>query len=211
MNSADDPAYTERLRNASRKGWRRLMDAQLPYRLHLRTLRLGSVLDVGCGIGRNLINLGRKSGSVGIDPNPHSVLECQSRGLIAYTPEEFQRSEYASAQRFDSLLISHVLEHVPADAAEPLIAKYLPYIKATGRVVLITPQERGYRSDPTHVRFVDAAMLEQHTTHLGLTKIASYSFPLPRLFGRTLFPYNEFIHVATKRPDASEPQTVRGK
>jgi len=44
---------------------------QAPYRRNLRRL-VGdrAVLDVGCGIGRNLANLG--PGSVGVDHNAHS-------------------------------------------------------------------------------------------------------------------------------------------
>ena len=35
---------------------RRMLPTQAPYRWNLRRLRLGRVLDVGCGVGRNLRN-----------------------------------------------------------------------------------------------------------------------------------------------------------
>ena len=67
--------------------------------------------------------------------------------------------------------------------------------RLAGRVVFITPQEVGYRSDTTHVRFVDLAVLRRHADSLGLTVDRAYSFPFPRLAGR-VFRHNEFVLVA---------------
>ena len=44
-----------------------------------------------------------------------------------------------------------------------MLRTYLPMVRAGGRVVLITPQERGYRFDPTHVRWSDHAVLAELT------------------------------------------------
>ena len=62
---------------------------------------------------------------------------------------------------------------------------------------VITPQERGYASDATHVTFMDYAEVGRLAGYLGLTVEREYSFPLPRAFGK-LFTYNEFIVVARK-------------
>ena len=64
-------------------------------------------------------------------------------------------------------------------------------------MVLITPQEAGFRSDPTHVEAFDFARLAALVGELGLAAERSYSFPLPRLAGR-LFPHNEFVALARK-------------
>ena len=63
---------------------------QLPYRLHVRSLRMGRALEVGCGIGRNLAHL--PAGSVGVDHNPFSVQTCRSLGFEAYTDEEIREA-----------------------------------------------------------------------------------------------------------------------
>lgn len=191
--SSLDAAYADRLRTREAVWWKRLLDVQRPYRAHLRKLQLGTVLDVGCGIGRNLNNLGGEA--VGVDPNRDAIATCKERGLVAYTPEDFAASEYAKPARFDSLLISHVLEHMPREAAVELITRYLPYIKHGGRVVLITPQEVGYRSDPTHVELVDFAALDAIVRAAGLVAEKAYSFPFPRVAGR-MFKYNEFVQIA---------------
>jgi len=177
--------------------WKRILDVQRPYRIHLQRLNLGSVLEIGCGIGRNLINLGKATRSIGIDHNPNSVAVAVSRGLVAFTPEQFLSSHYAQPSSFDSLLVSHVAEHMGRDAIVSLLNEYLVYLRRGARVVIITPQEAGYRADPTHVEFMDFDRLARVLQEAGLIVLTHYSFPLPRLFGK-LFKYNEFVVIGQK-------------
>jgi 2-polyprenyl-3-methyl-5-hydroxy-6-metoxy-1,4-benzoquinol methylase len=195
MISTKDAAYAERLTKHGGVWWKRLVDVQAPYRLHLRALKLGFVLDVGCGIGRNLLNLG--GNGVGVDHNEESVRRAVAEGLTAFTPEEFRASPFAREGRFDALLIAHVLEHMLAAEAVALVRGYLPFIRSEGRVVIITPQEVGYRSDPTHVEFVDEVALRELARALALETLATYSYPFPRPVGR-VFKYNEFVLLARK-------------
>ncbi|GIJ76279.1 hypothetical protein SAMN05443287_102205 [Micromonospora phaseoli] len=185
--------YTQRLRQLGGAPWKRLLDVQAPYRWNLRRLGLGRTLDVGSGLGRNLVNLGE--GAVGVDHNPTSVAYTRELGLTAYTTEEFLRSEHARPDAFDSMLAAHLLEHMPAEQAREVIASYLPFVRSGGRAVFITPQERGYHSDASHVRFVGFDEAAETCRELGLTVLRQYSFPFPRAAGR-LFTYNEFVTVA---------------
>jgi SAM-dependent methyltransferase len=192
----EEARYTQRLLSQA-TWWKRLLDVQRPYRRHLQKLRLGLVLEVGCGIGRNLINLGGGGSCVGVDHNAHSVAVARSRGLIALTPEEFRASPYAEERGFDSLLLSHVAEHLHLDGAAALLREYLRYLKPGGRVVLITPQEAGYNSDRTHLTFVDHRLAALLLEDCGLRVSKQYYFPLPKSFGK-LFKYNEFVTIAEK-------------
>jgi len=79
-----------------------------------------------------------------------------------------------------------------------VIGGYLPYLRAGGRAVFITPQERGYASDATHVRFVDFDRATALADDLGLRPVRCYSFPFPRIAGRW-FTYNEFVTVCEKQ------------
>ncbi len=185
--------YAQRLQRLELSRWKRLLDVQRPYRWNLRRLDLGRVLDIGCGIGRNLVNL--EGNGVGIDHNADAVAIARQRGLTAYTTAEFATSAAATPAGYDALLLAHVMEHVDADVAEGIVTEYLPFLRPGGRVVFITPQEVGYRSDTTHVRFVDLAVLRRHADSLGLTVDRAYSFPFPRLAGR-VFRHNEFVLVA---------------
>ena len=190
-----EAAYAERLERIEGAWWKRVLDVQRPYRWNLRRLGLGYVLDIGCGIGRNLTHL-RGSG-VGVDHNAEAVAVARSRGLVAMLPEEFTRSPYATPGRFDTLLLAHVAEHMRHDEARDLVGSYLPYVRGGGKVVLITPQEAGFVSDATHVEFMDLGALERLARANGLAVQRAYSFPFPRFAGR-LFRYNEFVLVARK-------------
>lgn len=74
--------------------WKPIIPVQAPYRWHLRRLKLGRTLDLGCGNGRNLGYLG--STSVGVDHNGELVSIARSRGLNAFTPEDFRASAHAA-------------------------------------------------------------------------------------------------------------------
>jgi 2-polyprenyl-3-methyl-5-hydroxy-6-metoxy-1,4-benzoquinol methylase len=194
--STQDAGYAEERLRAEGAWWKRLLDVQRPYRAHLRRLELGLVLEIGCGIGRNLEHL--RGSSVGVDHNRRAVEIARARGLAAFTPEEFRVSQWAQAGRFDSLLFSHVLEHMSAVDATGLVQAHLHLLRAGGRVVVVTPQEAGFRSDPTHVEYMDFDKVEAVLREAGLEVERRYSFPLPRLAG-AVFKYNEFVTIARKR------------
>lgn len=186
------PDYAERLVRLGSAWWKRAVDVQAPYRWNVRRLRLGRTLDVGCGIGRNLHHLG--ADAVGVDHNADSVAVARSAGLAAYTPDEFRASPDAVHQGYDSLLFAHVVEHMDRNTAVGLLKEYLAFLVPGGRVVFITPQEAGYRSDSTHIRFVDFGGAADLAAAIGFRVVRQYSFPFPRMAGK-FFPYNEFVTV----------------
>lgn len=190
-----DEEYTTRLQTLQFVWWKKIFDVQAPYRWNLRSLRPGFVLDIGCGIGRNLINL--KGNGVGIDHNPHSVEVARSRGLRAFTPDGFQASAFNKPGRFDSILLSHVLEHMTKREAVKLLTAHTHLLKQGGHVIIITPQEFGFRCDPTHVQLMEFETLRGIAREAGLMPVSEYSFPFPRIFGR-VFKYNEFVSVSKK-------------
>jgi 2-polyprenyl-3-methyl-5-hydroxy-6-metoxy-1,4-benzoquinol methylase len=187
--------YAARLVSLEGAWWKRMLDVQRPYRWNLRRHHLGRVLDVGCGIGRNLVGL--DPSSVGVDHNARSIEVARSRGFTAFTTDEFfvEKSRHLAA--FDSILCAHVVEHMEPDTARAVVGSYLPFLKPGGRVMLICPQELGYTTDETHVCFVDERGLAELAVSLGLAVLRSYSFPLPRLAGR-VFAYNETCVLASK-------------
>lgn len=185
--------YAARLAALENARWRRILGVQAPYRWNIRRLNLGRVLDVGCGLGRNLAHL--DGNGVGVDHNADSIAIARARGLTAFTSAEFPQSEYAVPGAFDSMLMAHVVEHLDPGYAVELVRTYLPYVKQGGQVAFITPQERGYASDSTHIAFTDFDGLRRLCEKTGLAPQRQYSFPLPRAAGR-VFTYNEFVLVA---------------
>lgn len=193
LHNTQDQFYTQRLIKKQRVWWKRLFDVQAPYRWNLQRLKLGFVLDIGCGIGRNLINL--KGQGVGIDHNLESVRVAREQGLTAFTPNEFFKSSFNTPQTFDSILLSHVAEHMNRVEVIYMLQQYLHLVKPQGKIIIISPQEAGYKSDPTHVEFINFPKLRSISRELNLTMIKEYSFPFPRFVGY-IFLYNEFVSVS---------------
>ncbi len=179
--------------------WKRLLHVQAPYQWNLRRLNPGITLEIGCGIGRNLATLG--PGSVGVDHNASSVRTARRRGFVAFTPEELRSSEYGRPGSFDSLLVAHVLEHLTTHEAESLVAEYIDLVRPQGTLILITPQEAGFRSDASHKTFLDFACLSALCEKAHTRVERQFSFPFPRRVGR-VFIYNEFV-VLARLPDKS--------
>lgn len=188
-----DAAYAERLTEFSTARWKQLLDVQMPYRWHLRSLKPGHVLDIGCGIGRNLEHL--RGNGVGIDTNEHCLTAARAKGFQVFTPSAFSTSPFARTQ-FDSLLFSHVVEHMTFLSAQKLVATYLGNLKKGGRLICLTPQEKGFQSDSTHVDYFDFESGKNLCRALGLKVQRQYSFPFPRFAGR-FFLYNEFVLIAS--------------
>ena len=188
--------YAERLIKLQTARWKQWVDVQAPFRWNLRRLDPGFTLDIGCGIGRNLLHLPGQS--VGIDVNEHCVRAAKARGLTAFTPSEFRRSaEYNRPGRFDAILLAHVAEHMTEDQVVGLLEEYEALLRTGGKLILISPQEAGFRSDRTHVQLMDFAGLARISRRLGCELEQSFSFPFPRWVGR-LFTYNEFVVVGRK-------------
>lgn len=187
--------YTSRLVEKQIVWWKRIFDVQAPYRWNLQRLKPGFTLDIGCGIGRNLINL--KGRGVGVDHNLHSVKVALGRGLTVFTPDDFQTSPFNAPRQFDSLLLSHVAEHMTQKEVVELLRGYIHLLKPQGKLIIITPQEAGYKSDSTHIEFMNFSKLQSITEKLDFTISQEYSFPFPRFIGH-FFIYNEFVSISYK-------------
>jgi SAM-dependent methyltransferase len=186
--------YTERLKRVGGQRWKKALDVQRPYRWNARRL-LGDrhVLDVGCGIGRNLEHLSPRA--VGVDHNAASIAECRDRGLTAYTTDEFFDDFDQHRAAYTGLIAAHLVEHMRPEQAVEILGSYAEALAPGARAVLICPQEKGYASDSTHVNFSDLSTLSSVATQLGWVVERGFSFPFPRPAGK-VFRYNEFVLVA---------------
>jgi len=185
--------YTDGLLNRQSAWWKKLFNVQLPYKYNIQSLKPGFVLDIGCGIGRNLLHL--NGNGVGVDHNVTSVEVSKSRGLKAYTIDDFLKSNYNKPETFDSILLAHVAEHMTGDDFVGLLKQYIHLLKKDGRIIVITPQEKGFKSDDTHVQFMDFATIKELLKQIGFNTTRQYSFPFPRVIGY-LFKFNEFVSIA---------------
>ena len=187
--------YTDGLLYRQSAWWKKFFNVQYPYKYNIQRLKPGFVLDIGCGIGRNLLHL--NGNGVGVDHNPTSIKVSKSRGLKAYTVDDFLKSSYNRPETFDSILLALVAEHMTGDDVTKLLKQYLHLLKNDGRIIVITPQEKGFKSDDTHVQFMDFITVKNLLKQINVNITRQYSFPFPRIIGH-FFKFNEFISVAKK-------------
>ncbi len=106
------------------------------YDAELGTVRPGRILDIGCGIGAELLQLDKKGWDIyGTDLNTVAIA-----ALNEFFPEHFRIAVDPPgdwAHRFDVVMMNQVLEHLvsPRDMLE-LISKLL---SNTGRLIVVTP------------------------------------------------------------------------
>jgi hypothetical protein len=158
MTMADfDHGYTEYQSN--RSALRKLVR-----RAYLRSARAqlrGATLDFGCGVGELLSRL--PAGSMGLEYNQATVEHCRGKGLSVCwydgMADDWQLSAVPPGRRFESMVVSHVLEHL--DEPMSILQRLLLAGRrlGIGRVLVIVPGRAGYRIDSTHRTFVDRAML----------------------------------------------------
>lgn len=156
MNGEFDQRYTAY--QTDRGALRRLVR-----RVYLRSAAAqlqGPTLDFGCGVGELLERL--PAGSKGLEYNRATVDHCRSRGLDVDWYDGYAddwRLTPLRGQRYESMVISHVLEHFVGP--EAILSQLLRSAGGLGvrRVLAIVPGRAGYRIDDTHRTFVDRAML----------------------------------------------------
>lgn len=177
MSEAFDERYTayQTDRGLLRKLVRRA------YLASARAKLRGRVLDFGCGIGELLATL--PDGSMGLEYNQATVALCRKKGLEveAYdgTADDWRMTVVPETRAFDSMIISHVLEHL--DEPAQVLHKLLGSAARLGirRMLVIVPGRAGFRIDATHLTFVDRGLLSAPaiTDGTGFRLTGSVYFP----------------------------------
>jgi len=167
----------------------------------------GPTIDLGCGAGQILEHL--PAGSVGIEVNRFLIEALQRRGLRVFpaAPSEsgFNLKDIPP-HVFKSLVLSHVLEHF--SNADEILRNLLGECARLGisTVVVVVPEESGFRSDPTHKTFVDVEYLRTR----GLDdcegfRLAHHSyFPGNVRFIGRFFVYHELMIVYRATPHEAQ-------
>ncbi|MHC4140467.1 MAG: class I SAM-dependent methyltransferase [Planctomycetota bacterium] len=109
-----------------------------------------SILDVGCGFGRNLRWLTDEGFHVvGVDINPRLVETVRDADLECMTVEELE----ARDDRFDVLLMAHIIEHFAPHDLLRFLDAHLDRLKVGGHLIIATPlMWARFFNDFDHVR-----------------------------------------------------------
>jgi SAM-dependent methyltransferase len=165
--------YFERLYGLEEVHWwhatrRRMVLDQI--RLAYRVASGLRVLDVGCGTGRMLTELGRLGEATGIDLSDEALRFCRERGHDRVLKADLGRLPFPDAS-FDVVTALDVLEHV--DDHVGALRECRRILAPGGRMFIFVPAHRWLWSlqDEVshHVRRYDARMLRTALVDGGLT------------------------------------------
>ena len=123
-------------------------------------LKVGRVLDIGCGRGEWLEVLRRSNfDAYGIDSNPIAIARCESIGLTVEVGEASQHLSNLPAESLGVVSLFQVLEHVPLGALPDLLREVHRVLKPGGALVAEFPNIQSlsvggntFWLDPTHLR-----------------------------------------------------------
>ena len=161
-------------------------------------LTVGKTIDFGCGAGELLELL--EPGSVGFEINLHCVRFCVDKGLKVYLTEaekEGCRLDKLTAEDgFETMITSHVLEHL--DEPFEFIGSLLETCERLGisRFVMLVPDQKGFKSDPTHKTFISEDILPVQIGNFKMTK--ARHFPFSSRFFQEHFTNNELQVIYEK-------------
>jgi len=128
----------------------------------------GEILDLGCGRGEAL-EVFRQAGlpARGVDGSQAMVDACRAAGLEAERGDLFAALAAAAPGSLGGVVSFHVIEHLPAESLDRLVALAWRALAPGGLLLLETPNPlslvvaaRNFWIDPTHRRPVHPATLE---------------------------------------------------
>jgi len=108
------------------------LEAELPY------WRQKEILDVGCGTGAILKQLGNPDKNVGIDLAPEAISFCQQRGLHNVRQGDICAIPFADAS-FDAVICSSVLYHQWVADIEGAVREMHRVLRPNGVVLINVP------------------------------------------------------------------------
>ena len=105
------------------------------------------VLDIGCGFGQFLFALKQMdyTNLTGIDINDESINECKSKGINAIQINDIREFARNSTEKYDIIIMSHVLEHIDKDIIIDTLAHIKKYLLSDGgKFLLMVPNAQSY-------------------------------------------------------------------
>jgi 2-polyprenyl-3-methyl-5-hydroxy-6-metoxy-1,4-benzoquinol methylase len=115
---------------------------EVPAYLLPRLNKNSSILDFGCGFGQLLFAL-KKAGFTsleGADINQAAIEHLKNNGLLVHDLSSNNHQFYESnANKYDSVVLGHVLEHFPKDEVISLLKQIRGLLKKGGQLIVMVP------------------------------------------------------------------------
>jgi trans-aconitate methyltransferase len=161
----------------------------------------GAIVDLGCGCGEFLAYCKMKQrGARGIDSNTWFVDICSKRGLLAENGDIVTLAGQQPAS-FPNAICDNVLEHLTIEEIDAFFGRISTVLAERGLLVCVVPEERGYKSDPTHKTFVTLDLISKLLVRRPLTIKKNYRHPFNMPFVGKMLYLNMRVVVLGKRGD----------
>ena len=105
-----------------------------------------NILDFGCGFGQNVRAMNQKGfvNVCGADVSPQALRHCRASGIEVFDVSAGFNELEASARRFDFIVTTHVLEHIPKDQVIGVLTRLRGLLSADGALLVAVPNAQAY-------------------------------------------------------------------
>jgi SAM-dependent methyltransferase len=159
----------EDLHRGSRDVIKARLCAYIPFLLPLRdAIAQPAALDLGCGRGEWLELLTEHGFDAwGVDLDEGMLAACRERGLKVQTQDALGSLRAQADASLAIISAFHLVEHIPFDDVQELIAQALRALQPGGLLIMETPNPEnlvvatsGFYMDPSHLRPIPPMLLE---------------------------------------------------
>jgi O-antigen chain-terminating methyltransferase len=171
-------AFEDRYRGA-RDTIKDRLRAYAPFTVPLLASQPGApALDLGCGRGEWLELLGEQGFAArGIDLDEGMLAACRERGLAVQNMDALAALRACADGSLAMVSSFHLVEHLPFEVVQQLIAEALRVLQPGGLLVMETPNPENltvgatsFYMDPTHLHPLPPNLLSFATEHAGFAR-----------------------------------------
>lgn len=115
---------------------------EIPSYLLSRLSKESIILDFGCGFGQLLLALNKAgfTSLAGADINQAAIEHLKNNGLLVHDLSSNNNQFYESnANKYDSIILAHVLEHFPKDEMISILRQIRGLLKTGGQLIVMVP------------------------------------------------------------------------
>lgn len=135
-------------------------------------------LDLGCGRGEWLELLGERGiAAHGVDLDDGMLAACRERGLDAKNGDALSALRAQPDASLTLVSAFHLVEHIPFEAVQELIAEALRVLKPGGLLIMETPNPENvvvgasnFYTDPSHLRPIPPLLLDFAVEFVGFAR-----------------------------------------
>lgn len=105
-----------------------------------------NILDFGCGFGQNVRAIKQHgfANVCGADVSPQALKHCRESGIEVFDVSAGFDELETSGRRFDFIVTTHVLEHIPKDQVIGVLTRLRGLLSADGALLVAVPNAQAY-------------------------------------------------------------------